>query len=117
MGSAVEEKVWYCSCGSRKLPCKDRRLKNEGGCCIWYNESQLLKEVEEHLGETIIVCPDSMEVPTNEFDGKVVYGEKKSQKSAYAGHVDVLQPALADLQRLEDTAQESYLRFGHRSWA
>jgi len=115
--SSVEEKVWYCSCGNRKLPCKNNRLKHEGGCCIWYNEPQLLKDVEEHLGETISVCPDSMEVPTNEFDGKVVYGEKKSHKSAYEGHVDVLRPAVADLHRLEVAAQESYLRFGNRTWA
>ena len=102
--STVEEKVWYCSCG-KGLPCKDVRLKQQGGCCIWYSEPQLLRDVEEHLGETIGRVPDSLEVATNEFDGKVVYGEKKTKQSAYKGHVDVLQPALMDLVRLEDTAQ------------
>ena len=29
------------------------RLTDQGGCCIYYNEPQLLADIEEHLGVTI----------------------------------------------------------------
>ena len=38
---------------------------------------QYLADVEEHLGVTISVIQPNMKVPVNEFDGKVVYGEKR----------------------------------------
>jgi len=37
---------------------------------------QYLGEIEEHLGVTIDQVGTDMEVPVNEFDGKVVYGQK-----------------------------------------
>lgn len=36
--SQVNEKVWYHSCPSRGKGCYNTKLKDEGGCCIWYNE-------------------------------------------------------------------------------
>jgi ATP-dependent RNA helicase DDX1 len=48
--SKVQEKVWYHSCASRGKSCSNRLLKDEGGCCIWYNEMYYLDEIEEHLG-------------------------------------------------------------------
>ena len=41
---------------------------------------QYLTDVEEHLGVTVPETDCSMKVETNEFDGKVVYGEKRSNK-------------------------------------
>ena len=49
--SKVQEKVWYHSCPSRGKNCANRLLKEEGGCCIWYNEMYFLEEIEEHLGK------------------------------------------------------------------
>ncbi len=40
--STVKEKVWYHQCPSKGKNCDDTRLTTEGGCCIWYNESQVL---------------------------------------------------------------------------
>lgn len=69
--------VWYhANCTSRGRGCFDTRLVSSGGCCIWYNEKQLLGEIEEHLGITIDTVSKDLQVPANEFDGKVVYGQK-----------------------------------------
>ena len=37
---------------------------------------QYLGEIEEHLGVTIDQVGPDLEVPVNDFDGKVVYGQK-----------------------------------------
>lgn len=36
--SQVNEKVWYHTCPSRGKECNNTKLKENGGCCIWYNE-------------------------------------------------------------------------------
>ena len=41
---------------------------------------QCLADIEEHLGETISTVEPDLKVPTNEFDGKVTYGQKRSNK-------------------------------------
>lgn len=41
--------------------------------CHW----QYLGDIEEHLGITIDQIGPEMKVPVNEFDGKVVYGERR----------------------------------------
>ena len=44
---------------------------------------QYLTDVEEHLGVSIPETDCSMKVEANEFDGKVVYGEKRSDKGKF----------------------------------
>lgn len=41
--------------------------------------SQYLGDVEDHLGESIPVVSSELKVAANEFDGKVVYGEKRGK--------------------------------------
>ena len=41
---------------------------------------QYLADIEEHLGETISTIEQDMKVPVNEFDGKVTYGAKRSNR-------------------------------------
>lgn len=73
----VKEKVWYHSnCKTRGKGCFNTRLVDDGGCCMWYNETKLLTDVEEHLGVTIDQVASDFRIQVNEFDGKVVYGEK-----------------------------------------
>lgn len=33
--------VWYHVCSSRGKGCYNTRLKEDGGCTIWYNEMQV----------------------------------------------------------------------------
>jgi len=111
-----KEKVWYCyqGCASKgKLPCSNTKLKDNGGCTIWYDEMQYLRQIEEHLGINIPAVERDMVVPTCEFDGKVVYGEKRAAAgSGYQGHAEQLAPSVAELARLEFTAQSSFLELG-----
>ena len=49
------------------------------GCCMWYDEQQYLADIEEHLGVTIQQIGKDMNIAVDEFDGKVVYGEKRKE--------------------------------------
>lgn len=54
--------------------------------------------------------PD-LKVPCNEFDGKVVYGEKrKNVGSGYVSHATQLAPTVKELSQLEIKAQLIYLK-------
>ncbi|CAL8097098.1 unnamed protein product [Calicophoron daubneyi] len=110
--STAKEKVWYHSnCSTRGRGCYNTRLVEQGGCCIWYNEPQLLADIEEHLGVTIDTVDSNLVVPSDAFDGKVVYGQKLKQLAPkYKSHVDVLASAVKELNQLEKRSQQSYLR-------
>ena len=61
-----------------------------------------MADIEEHLGVTIQQAAADMKVKADEFDGKVVYGEKKKEGGAgYVGHRNELAPTLATLTSLE----------------
>lgn len=44
---------------------------------------QYLADIEEHLLVTIPQIDTDMNVPSDEFDGKVVYGQKRSQQGDF----------------------------------
>ncbi|XP_020905751.1 ATP-dependent RNA helicase DDX1 isoform X2 [Exaiptasia diaphana] len=115
--SDVKEKVWYHVCSSRGKGCFNTRLKEQGGCAIWYDEIQYLGDVEEHLGESIPVVSSNLKVTANEFDGKVVYGEKRGKGSSFETHAAEMAPSVRDLASLELQAQSSFLGLKHRKWA
>ncbi|KAJ8270631.1 hypothetical protein GJAV_G00117380 [Gymnothorax javanicus] len=109
-----KEKVWYHVCASRGKGCTKTWLKEDGGCTIWYNEKELLSEIEEHLKCTITQCEPDIKVPVDEFDGKVTYGQRrKAGGGMYKGHVDVLAPTVQELANLEKEAQTSFLHLGY----
>ncbi|KAG9494613.1 hypothetical protein GDO78_002121 [Eleutherodactylus coqui] len=109
-----KEKVWYHVCSSRGKGCYNTRLKEDGGCTIWYNEMQLLSEIEEHLTCTISHVEPDMKVPLDEFDGKVTYGQRRATGGGlYKGHVDILAPTVQELASLEKEAQTSFLHLGY----
>ena len=69
-----------------------------------------LDEIEEHLGCTIDQIPRTLCVPINEFDGKVVYGEKRKVNiNKFNGHVDILEPSVKELIELERKTQLNFL--------
>uniref|UniRef100_A0A3B3CF57 ATP-dependent RNA helicase n=1 Tax=Oryzias melastigma TaxID=30732 RepID=A0A3B3CF57_ORYME len=108
-----KEKVWYHVCANRGRGCYNTRLKEDGGCTIWYNEKELLSEIEEHLKCTITQCGTDIKVPVDEFDGKVTYGQRKALGGNYKGHVDALAPTVQELANLEREAQTSFLHLGY----
>nr|QOS47381.1 DEAD-box DDX1 [Locusta migratoria] len=111
--SSVPEKVWYHGewCPSRGRNCHNTRLTDEGGCCIWYNEPQYLADIEDHLNVTIQQVEPDLKVPVDEFDGKVVYGQKRQNLgSSYENHVAQMAPSVKELAQLESKAQLIYLK-------
>ncbi|KAH9641467.1 hypothetical protein HF086_006083 [Spodoptera exigua] len=116
--STVPEKVWYHGewCSSRGRNCWNTNLTDDHprGCCMWYNEPQYLADIEDHLTITIQQIATDMKVPANEFDGKVVYGQKLKQTgSGYQDHVSQMAPVVKSLQELESQAQLYYLKLHH----
>ncbi|KAG8251426.1 ATP-dependent RNA helicase ddx1 [Homalodisca vitripennis] len=83
--AAVPEKVWFHGewCSSRGRNCWNTKLTDHGGCCIWYNEKQYLADIEDHLNVTIQQVDPDINIPVNEFDGKVTYGQKKLNAGEY----------------------------------
>ncbi|XP_068148443.1 ATP-dependent RNA helicase Ddx1 [Drosophila tropicalis] len=111
--STVPEKVWYHGdwCKSRGRNCNNTNLTDVRGCCIWYNEPNLLAEVEDHLNITIQQVDKSIDVPVNDFDGKVVYGQKNlSLGTGYKDHVEQLVPTVRKLTDLELQSQSLFLK-------
>ncbi|XP_047511934.1 ATP-dependent RNA helicase Ddx1 [Pieris napi] len=116
--STVPEKVWYHGewCSSRGRNCFNTNLIDDRpkGCCMWYNEPQYLADIEDHLNITIQQVEPDMKVPSNEFDGKVVYGQKRTQVgSGYQDHVSQMEPVVRSLKELESQAQIYYLKSHH----
>ena len=72
---------------------------------------QYLSEIEEHLNVTIQQVEKDLKVPINEFDGKVVYGEKVGiAQTGYKNHVNQLMPAVRKLSELEIKSQKLFLK-------
>jgi ATP-dependent RNA helicase DDX1 len=111
--ATVPEKVWYHGqwCSSRGRNCWNTNLVEQKGCCMWYDEKMYLAEIEDHLNVTIPTIEKDMKVPVNDFDGKVTYGEKRSQKgTSYQDHVAQLMPVVKDLASLEKEGQLLFLK-------
>lgn len=110
--SAVPEKVWYHSnCNSRGKNCWNTNLLEQRGCCMWYNEPQYLADIEEHLNCTIQQVDKNINIPADEFDGKVSYGEKrKTLGSNYQTHTAQMAPTVQELTELEFKAQSIFIR-------
>uniref|UniRef100_A0A915EMP5 ATP-dependent RNA helicase DDX1 n=1 Tax=Ditylenchus dipsaci TaxID=166011 RepID=A0A915EMP5_9BILA len=109
--STVPEKVWYHGCKSRGANCRNTELTNRGGCAKWYNETLYLSEIEQHLGITISLVGPDFAVPINEFDGKVVYGTKKTgQDGLNLSHAIELSGVVQELNNLERAVQLTYLK-------
>nr|AAC47309.1 DEAD-box protein [Drosophila melanogaster] len=111
--ATVPEKVWYHGewCKSRGRSCNNTNLTEVRGCCIWYNEPNLLAEVEDHLNITIQQVDKTMDVPVNDFDGPVVYGQKNLRTgSGYEDHVEQLEPTVRKLTELELQSQSLFLK-------
>ena len=79
------------------------------------------------VGVTISQTDEKLDIPVDEFDGKVIYGERRKQEgskrfdcrsidrdypfslvSAAKGHVDTLAPTVSELVELEKRVQSSF---------
>lgn len=64
------------------------------------------------MGCTISTIGSEFKLEVNEFDGKVVYGEKRSTGGGinYKTHVDQLASVVKELSSLEGLAQSQFLK-------
>eukprot|EP00899_Mesostigma_viride_P015632 jgi/Mesvir1/2406/Mv22148-RA.1 len=118
-----KEKVWYHTCANRGKGCSNTADVAQKGCTIWYDEPQLLKDVEKRLGgEPIAEIGPDLELPNfgGATDGApaVVYGQQKGggYSKATAEHLEELKPAIQSLGELEVAAQKSFHALKQR-WA
>lgn len=75
------------------------------------NFFQFLADIEEHLNVTIQQIEPDLKVPSDEFDGKVVYGEKRQNLgSGYENHTAQMVPIVKELTKLESQAQLIYVK-------
>ena len=76
-----------------------------------HTHTQYIADIEEHLGVTVPEVSKTFEVPVNEFDGKVTYGERRRQSGvAHESHVAQLAASVAQLARMEQLAQTTFLK-------
>ena len=76
-----------------------------------------MSEIQDHLGVTIPTVGHSFEVPVNEYDGKVVYGERrKGEGFVYESHTSLLAPSVAELAKLELAAQNTFISSLKGKW-
>jgi ATP-dependent RNA helicase DDX1 len=63
------------------------------------------------LGVSIPQIETDIKVPMNEFDGKVIYGQKRvNTGTGYVDHVKQLVPIVEELAELEAKAQSIFMR-------
>ena len=109
----VKEKVWFHTCNSKGKggTCNNRKLVDQGGCCIWYDEADLLEKVEERLHNKIEVMDSSYELPSAIAALGASYGEEIRQTGGVANlHLESLGPILKELRGMEEQAQNTFLR-------
>ncbi|KAK3266867.1 hypothetical protein CYMTET_24541, partial [Cymbomonas tetramitiformis] len=113
-----KEKVWYCSKKGYKPWLNPQRgdvkTNDQGGHTIWYDEMEMLKEVETRLGAPVERVGASLTIstaPSGEASGSaVIYGQAKGggHSKVASEHMEELRPNIAALAALEVQAQTSF---------
>ena len=88
------------------------KLADQGGCCIWYDEPELLAKVEKRLKQKIDVVPSAQAVQgiVKKLGGAAQYGQEKGggASALVAEHLEKLRPAVQVLSELEIEAQHNF---------
>lgn len=100
-GDEVKEKVWYHRCSSHGKACNNRKLAEDGGCAIMYDEPALLRAVETRLGADIPSAEmGSLEQAFAEGRSAIEAGGKDDSSSIF---IAKLLPARAELHNLGES--------------
>ncbi|KAL4449436.1 hypothetical protein ABPG77_007080 [Micractinium sp. CCAP 211/92] len=128
--STVPEKVWYCTIKGYKPwqqpDAKNTKTNEEGGQTIWYDEAQLLQDIEKRLSRPIPALAADLSLPP-EIAARVAgggggttpqYGQQRGGgvSQEVMERVQAVRPAVQELARLEFEAQSSFFRL-KRKWA
>eukprot|EP00908_Phaeocystis_cordata_P014187 Transcript_25287.p2 GENE.Transcript_25287~~Transcript_25287.p2 ORF type:complete len:497 (+),score=198.89 Transcript_25287:1190-2680(+) len=109
--SAYQEKVWYYDKRKWEGKTLSTKLAEQGGCCIWYDEPQLLKEVERRLGTPLQTLAQFVAAGGDVKQQLAKYGQAKDGglNEASSERLHSLAPAVTELAALERRAQHSFL--------
>eukprot|EP00761_Pharyngomonas_kirbyi_P014096 gb/GECH01014126.1/.p1 GENE.gb/GECH01014126.1/~~gb/GECH01014126.1/.p1 ORF type:complete len:725 (+),score=180.09 gb/GECH01014126.1/:1-2175(+) len=106
------EKMWYHTCPSRGKNCNNTRLVQDGGCCIWFDETDMLKQVEQRIDQSIPELDKNLRFSQG---GDVIYGETMGGAAAKtAAAVEKLKPTTKELAMMEMNLQNSWLHFRNK---
>ena len=102
----MKEKVWYhANCKNRGRGCTNTNLVSKRGCCIWYDEPTLFKDVEKRVGHKI-----ERELPKLNLEQ---YGEEKKETAGKRSeHIERIRPAVQELDQIAKSAQIQWLQMG-----
>jgi ATP-dependent RNA helicase DDX1 len=117
----TKEKVWFHTCASKGASCNNRNLKENGGCTIWYNETDLLEKIERRLDMSIPELRPDYSLPESIASLGVEYGSSGAKDSSTwlsKFHMEQLAPTVRALADMETEAQNMFisyqLKFGKR---
>jgi ATP-dependent RNA helicase DDX1 len=110
--SSQKEAVWFHTCNRAKTgSCKNRKLVDVGGCVLWYNEPNILSEIETRLGGQIEELDAGYRRRGGNGSAPILYGAMRDDAllgSATAAHIESLKPAVQDLVRMEGEVQTCF---------
>lgn len=110
----VKEKVWYHTCGNRGAGCTNRKLKDQGGCTIWYDEPELLRSIEKRLNMQIPELLSDFSLPPELVGTGAVYGENAGTEEfdpVAKLHAEMLAPVVQNLVAMEIESQNMFLAY------
>ncbi|EFN59708.1 hypothetical protein CHLNCDRAFT_33556 [Chlorella variabilis] len=135
--ATVPEKVWYCSIKGYKPwlqpDTKNTQTNDRGGQTIWYEEQQLLQDIEKRLSRPIAALGPDLSLPADIAarvagggggggsgggQGATQYGQQRGGgvSKEVMERVQAVRPAVQELARLEFQAQASFFQL-KRKWA
>lgn len=115
--ATTPEKVWYHSNCKNANSCKDTRLSEQGGCAIYYDEPQMLKDIEKYIDAPLDELTAELEQILLDPKQRAIYGAKRVKTVvAVDSHAAEIAPRLANLTSLEDQAYSLYYALKNRSW-
>lgn len=106
-----QEKVWFhANCNTRGVGCYNTNLVKHGGCCVWFDEMEIFKAVEDRLGGIKIPVLKQDEIQPDKVQQLLKNIEMKDPLVAEsAKKVEALLPRVEELSKLEITAQNHFL--------
>lgn len=116
----MRERVWYHKCANRGKDCSNTKLVDQGGCTIWYNETELLGEITKLLKVEAIpqMQLPSFTLPPSIANQNAEYGELVSDNSAGSTarvaqqqRIMQVQDKLLSLVSMEVAAQDIFLSY------
>lgn len=111
VAAAAKERVWYHSCRNAST-CSARALKAKGGCTIDYDEPALFAAIQERLGETVRVLPESMKIADDADLQGLVFGKKrKRDENAHASvkaHMAEIGNEVSALAAIDTQLQQNF---------